>query len=271
MRFNGFIWWLAAFIFAALAGLLTYGLLSSRTVALASSPKSATQPVVVAAVDIPFRRSIGQSELMVRDYPVASVPQGAATAVEQVLGKMSTENMVAGEPIIMQKLATPDIVTQQVALSVPKGKIVTSVPTESELISNRLVRPGDHIDLLATFKVEVQRAQSNAPMFETVSLLPDLEVHAIVLPTAIKDETVSSALNKPVEEGGVFRTRTDGTQSVLLAVDPQDALTIRHILDVGGLIDLALRGPGDGSAIDTVAVDQFYLADRYQIDTVRGQ
>ena len=56
----------------------------------------------------------------------------------------------------------------------------------------------------------------------------------------------------------------------MLAVDPQDALTIRHILDVGGQLDLALRGPGDDSTVEVQPVDQFYLADRYNIDLVRN-
>ena len=70
-------------------------------------------------------------------------------------------------------------------------------------------------------------------------------------------------------EGGVFRTSDSEGQSILLAIDTQDALAIRHILDVGGELDLAVRAPGDDTIADVVAVDQFYLADRYNIELVR--
>ncbi|MEZ4862564.1 MAG: Flp pilus assembly protein CpaB [Caldilineaceae bacterium] len=265
MRNNGFLWWIGALVFAGLAGVLTLNLL--RQNAPANSAKLDTRPVVVAVVDIPFRRSISEAEIAIREVPVESVPEGAATTLDQVVGKMSTVDIFTNEPFLVQQLVTPDIVTQQVALSVPQGKIVMAVPTGSKLISNRLIRPGDKIDLLATFEIEVVRDQGGGPMAESVGLLQNLEVHAIILPVANVDESADAIKGR--NEGGVFRTTDKEGQSVLLAVDTQDALTIRHILDVGGELDLALRGPGDESADAIVPVDQFYLADRYNINLIR--
>lgn len=266
MKSGGMLWWLGALVFAGLAGMLTFGLLQQK--APVSSKNLNTQPVVVAVVDIPFRRSVSESEVAIRDLPIESIPEGAATTLDQVVGKMSTVDVFANQPLLVQQMVTPDVVTQQVALSVPKGKIVTAVPTESKLIANRLIRPGDNIDLLATFELEVMREQGGGPMPASVGLLQNLEVHAIILPVANIDEGADAV--KGNNEGGVFRTADEEGQSVLLAVDPQDALTIRHILDVGGQLDLALRGPGDDSTVDVQPVDQFYLADRYNIDLVRN-
>lgn len=271
MRFSGLIWWVGAIVLAALAGFLTYSMLSTAVLVAKDSPKAtgSTRPIVVAKVDVPFRKSITEVELELRDLPVDSIPEGAATTFDQVIGKMSTVDLAARQPVLTQQLVTPDIVTKQVALSVPKGKIVTAVPTGSELINNHLVRPGDRIDLLATFDVEVIREQGRGPMAESISLLQNLEVHAIILPVAKKDEN-NEGDSGAQPEGGVFHTEDERGQSVLLAVDPQDALAIRHILDVGGLLDLALRGPDDESIADVKVVDQFYLAERYQIELVRG-
>lgn len=266
MKSGGILWWLGALVFAGLAGMLTFGLLQQKVPV--SGKNLNTQPVVVAVVDIPFRRSVSESEVAIRDLPIESIPEGAATTLDQVVGKMSTVDVFANQPLLVQQMVTPDVVTQQVALSVPKGKIVTAVPTESKLIANRLIRPGDRIDLLATFELEVMREQGGGPMPESVGLLQNLEVHAIILPVANIDEGADAV--KGTTEGGVFRTADEEGQSVLLAVDPQDALTIRHILDVGGELDLALRGPDDDSTVDVEPVDQFYLADRYNIDLVRN-
>lgn len=266
MKSGGMLWWLGALVFAGLAGMLTFGLLQQK--APVSGKNLNTQPVVVAVVDIPFRRSVSESEVAIRELPIESIPEGAATTLDQVVGKMSSVDVFANQPLLVQQMVTPDVVTQQVALSVPKGKIVTAVPTESKLIANRLIRPGDHIDLLATFELEVMREQGGGPMPASVGLLQNLEVHAIILPVANIDEGAEAV--KGNSEGGVFRTADEEGQSVLLAVDPQDALTIRHILDVGGQLDLALRGPDDESTVDVQPVDQFYLADRYNIDLVRS-
>jgi len=265
MKNNGFIWWIGALIFAGLAGVLTLGLLRQNVSGAEGNVN--TRPVVIAVVDVPFRRSIGEGEVAIRDLPVDSIPEGAATTLDQVIGKMSTVDIFTNEPFLVQQLVTPEIVTQQVALTVPKGKIVAAVPTTSRLISNRLIRPGDHIDLLATFEVEVMREQGGGPLPTSVGLLQDLEVYAIILPVANIDES-ADALNGRTE-GGVFRTPDAEGQSILLAIDTQDALAVRHILDVGGELDLAVRAPGDDTIANVVAVDQFYLADRYNIELVR--
>lgn len=268
MKHSGMLWWIGAFVLAAMAGILTYGLLSSALPAEATGKANEnTTPVIVAASNIPFRRSISEADLTTRNLPVDSVPVGAAITMDQVVGKMSTVDLFANEPILTQQLVTPDVVTQQVALSVPDGKIVIAVPTNSKLISNRLIRPGDHIDLMATFEVEVQRGNSKSPMPNTLSMMQDLEIHAIILPGTTVEEG-PQALTQ--EEGGVFRTVDEQGQSILLAVDPQDALTIRHVQDVGGSLDLALRPKGDETVVETEVVDQYYLADRYGIDLNRN-
>ena len=264
MRSNGFFWWFGAVLSASVAGLLTYSLLKPMS-PVVSGAMVETRPVVVAVAAVPLRRSITAAELAIRELPVGSVPEGAAISLEQVVGKMSTVDLFANEPVLTQQLVTPGVVTQQVALSIPNGKIVLAVPTRSRLIGNSLIRPGDHIDLLATVELEVTRQQGNAPMPKTLALLQNLEVHAIILPAATIDTGQPAEPSPKQEQGGVFHTLAEDGQSVLLAVDVQDALTIRHILDVGGLLDLALRAPDDESALDPVVVDQRYLANRYQI------
>jgi Flp pilus assembly protein CpaB len=267
MKNSGLLWWISAFVLAAAAGFLTYGLLTTSVPAAASGTETAnTTAVIVAAVDIPFRRSIREEDLIVRNLAQDAVPEGAALTMDQVVGKMSTIDLFANEPILTQQLVTPDVVTQQVALSVPDSKVVISVPTQSKLISNRLIRPGDHIDLMATFSVEVIRPQGQGPLPTSISLLQDLEIHAIILPATTVEEGPEGMIG---QEGGVFRTADEGGQSVLLAVDAQDALSVRHILDVGGAIDLALRPTRDQTVAETTAVDQFYLADKYEIDLDR--
>lgn len=270
MRNSGLLWWVSAFVLAALAGVLTYGMLmTSLPTSVAGAQRSEnTVAIIVAAEDIPFRRSIQESDLTIRQFPVDAVPTGVATTLDQVVGKMSTIDLFANEPILTQQLVTPDVVTAQVALSVPEGRIVLSVPTPSKLISNRLIRPGDYIDLLATFEVEMTKGNSTKSQPVTLSLMQSLEIHAIILPATTVEEGPTGVVG--ASEGGVFRTSDEGGQSILLALDPQDALTVLHVLDVGGAIDLALRPRGDEAVTETLVVDQFYLADRYRIDLNRN-
>jgi len=265
MRWSGLLWWVGAFVSAVMVGFLTYGLMKPIKAAQADvGEEQPTQPIVVAAADIPFRRSISAAELVIRKLPADSVPQGAATSLDQVVGKMATVDLFANSPILVQQLVTPDIVTQQLALSVPRGKIVLALPTQSKLISNRLIRPGDHIDLLATVELG-KNQQGNGPTPESIAVLQNQEVHAIIL----AQPPLKGEAPKTEAESGVFQTSEEGGQSVLLAVTTQDALTVRHVLDVGGIIDVALRAPDDKTVQDAIPVDQFYLTNRYKINLSR--
>src|SRR5215212_1221972 len=105
MRLSGMLWWIGAFVFAAVAGLLTYGVLTTKASTLTDiKTKQNTRPVVVAAVEIPFRRSIAESELIVINLPADSIPVGAAQAIDQVVGKMSTVDLHEKAPILVEQL-----------------------------------------------------------------------------------------------------------------------------------------------------------------------
>lgn len=278
MRRSGLLWWLGALALALAAGGLTFRVLTAAVPRRAAAESDVMQGVVVAAVDIPARRTITAAELSIQNFPIAAVPEGAATTVEQVEGKMATADLFAGAPIMLPQLTTPDIVTRDLALSIPEGKLIVAVPTRSSLIAARLVRPGDRVDLLATFEIQGTESNQQRTWFESVTLLQNLEVHAIILPgTQLAagggqglgglgggQAAEGQAASEEAPRGGVFSTTTVEEPSILLAVEPQDALTIRHVLDIGGVLDIALRGVGDGSLAVTEPVDQPYLATRYQ-------
>lgn len=278
MRRSGLLWWLGALALALAAGGLTFRVLTAAVPQRVAAEGDTMRSVVVAAVDIPARRTITAAELSIRDLPVAAIPEGAAISLEQVEGKMATVDLFAGAPIMLPQLATPDIVTRDLALSIPEGKSIIAVPTRSSLISARLVRPGDRVDLLATFEVQGSEDNQQRTWFESVALLQNLEVHAIILPGSQLptegrqgfaglggNDEAEAAMAEERPRGGVFSTTTVEEPSILLAVETQDALTIRHVLDIGGVIDIALRAVDDGTLAVTEPVDQAYLATRYNI------
>ncbi|NOX64138.1 MAG: Flp pilus assembly protein CpaB [Chloroflexi bacterium] len=270
MRRTGLIWWFAAFILAIAAGALTYTTLTRTNPSFGGGATGETKPVVVAVRDIPLRQSILKEDVIVKQFEPHLAPPDAAASIDQVIGKMATSNIYEGEPLLLPQLVTPNIVTQQLALSVPEGKVVVAVPLNSILIANRLVQPGDRVDILATVYVNVNTESGLRNEPSTVLALQGEEVHAIILPglgSSDKDKTDKNEA-PTVGSGGSFSSAT-ASQSILFALDVQDALLVRHILDAGGNLDIALRAPEDDSLQDTIPVDEQFLIDRYQIDTNR--
>ncbi|MEZ4868395.1 MAG: RcpC/CpaB family pilus assembly protein [Caldilineaceae bacterium] len=286
MRYNRFLWWIPVLTITLITGWITTILLHSLPIA-PNTQQPRLRTVVVATTTIPLRRSIGLSEITTRQVPAAIVPEGAVESLDQVLGQMATNDIYPNELIRVEQIITPDRVTQQVALSVPKGKTVVVIPTNSQLIYNRLVRPGDHIDLFATFAVDVERVLGRTPLQTSVTFLQNLEVHAVILPretvptaeaaeAVAAETTVDGTAAMPSSDaqtqkvGGEFRTHDRQGQALLLAVEPQDSIALHHLLDTGGQLDIALRPEANSVRQPTVAVDQYYLAERYNIKMVQG-
>ena len=62
------------------------------------------------------------------------------------------------------------------------------------------------------------------------------------------------------EEGGEGQR---APQAILLTVDPQDALVLKYMKDVGATLDLVLRAPGDESEFEVDPVNLDYIINGY--------
>ena len=54
-------------------------------------------------------------------------------------------------------------------------------------------------------------------------------------------------------------------KAYLLAMDPQDALVLKHFKDSGANFDIVLRSPTSNQLFDQAPVTSKYLIDRYQL------
>ena len=58
-------------------------------------------------------------------------------------------------------------------------------------------------------------------------------------------------------------------EAFLLALDPQDALVLKHIIDSGGIIDIVLRAPTATVRFELSPVMADYLRDRFELVITR--
>lgn len=271
-----FIFWSAVVLLALFIGGLTYAFLRSSFAdqIQAQIESENVQPIVVAARDIPLRRTIIESDLVLKEVSLGAVPEGAATSIDDVVGMMATENVFNGETILMQQLAVTGEVLQQIALTIPDNRVLVSIPLESQLIRTGLIKPGDHVDLFGTFVADdVMREKlgdtssivaSAQNAHETIAVLQDLEIHAIIIEASAVEATAA-------QQDGVFVASQENEQSILVALEHQDSVVVKYLSDTTGLLDIALRSPNDNQLADVTNVDLFYLADRYGIELVRGE
>lgn len=165
-------------------------------------------PVVVAARDLERGATLGAEDLRVERVPAAYAPPGSLRAPEAALGEALASDVAAGEAVTETRLAAGG---GPVASQVPSGLRAFVVPSG---IPPGAVRPGDRVDVLATFG-------GQRPYTETVA--SGLEVLAVL------------------EQGSGLVGSPEGPSLVLL-VSPATAERLAHATAFGQLT-VTIAGP----------------------------
>ncbi len=129
------------------AALLAFLLVRGRLAASPAAP--ALAPVVVAARDIPARTRLSPSWLRVRQAAPADLPEGTASTVAAFAGKVTTEPITAGAAVTRQIVAAPSAALGM-AFALPPSLRAVTVALDPADGADQFVRPGDHVDILAT-------------------------------------------------------------------------------------------------------------------------
>jgi pilus assembly protein CpaB len=215
--FRGFLMIVLAILLAAGAGALTYLYVLKSTEAEAIDPIE-TSPLVVASRDMTFGTKLEAEHIRLVDFPSATIPVGAYSDIDSVLGQTIKVFLVEGEPILASKLSTAG---GGLSVRIPESLRATSIKVNEISGVSGFVLPGDRVDVLATID-NYGKAGNSA----TRTILQNLEVLAAGIKTQTKND-------KPIE-----------VQTVTLLVDPRGAEDLALAIHQGK-IHLVLRNPAD--------------------------
>jgi pilus assembly protein CpaB len=267
MKRRGWLWFVASIVLALLAGLMAMIFLSSRGgPAPTAAPK---QAVVVARNPIAANQVIRVDNVTLEERD--KIQSGAAVEVQAVVGGTALRDIAQGEQILMQDLR---IITgtQQLPFLLGDDKIAVVLPANDILSQWGAVMPGDHVDVLFTLDVILEkpmypqdiRTAEEAALYQierdqhldnvSVLTLQNLEVLQIIQEPQAEEQQA--------QEG---QQPTLRAQALILKVDPQDAVVLKYLRDTTGVIDLALRSPDNETLFTVQPVNVNYLMLRYGI------
>lgn len=103
-------------------------------------------PVVVAASDLVRGSVLSEAMLETSSMPESFVPPGAAAATTTVTGRVLTADIASGEVLTSSRLSVPK--AGPIAALVPEGLRAMVIATPLPI---NALRPGDHIDVYATY------------------------------------------------------------------------------------------------------------------------
>ncbi len=261
---------------ALFVGVMVYSQVSEAERVKASLP---TARVVIATGDIPARSEIAASMVNVRTVPDELVQAGAATKVEDVVGKFSPDAIAKGSVINTQKIG-PVAVKNAPSFRIEKGKVMYVMPvsfagSQFSIAQVNALRAGDRVDLLYTTINAPQgltpeqrdQVRSNPiPYLQTRIMLQDLRIQEIG--SYAPDGSLVPATGDPNAKGAAPSITN---ANIIFIVQPEESLVLKWLKDAATYykdsnIEMVLRSPADDQQADNNLVVNFnYMAQKYNL------
>jgi Flp pilus assembly protein CpaB len=276
----GFILIGGGVLLALIVGVMVYTQVSAAEQIKSQLP---TARVVIATADIPPRTEIAASMVNIQTVPNELVQAGAATKIEDVVGKFTPEALIKGSVINTQKIG-PLAVKNAPSFGIEKGKVMYVMPvsfagSQFSLAQVNALRSGDRVDLLYTTinapqnLTADQRTEVTAnpiPYLQTRIMLQDLRIQEIG--TYAADGSLVPATGDPnAKDASKNIAPAIANANIIFVVDPEEALVLKWLKDAATYykqsnVEMVLRSPADDQQADNNMVVNFnYMQQKYNL------
>ncbi|MDQ3948904.1 MAG: Flp pilus assembly protein CpaB [Gemmatimonadota bacterium] len=186
-----------------------------------------TQRIVVATREIPEGAVIDRVAVSTAEWPRATLPAGAFSSVDSVVGRITRVAVFSGDPIVPARLA-PAGSGPGLEVKITAGKRAMSVRINDVAGISGLIQPNSRVDVLVTLRTDALSQRQVAKVFmENMRVL---------------------SVGRQMERDGEGEP-IDATTATL-EVTPDEAERLAVAMNQGS-IQLVLRGYGDPSNVTT--------------------
>jgi pilus assembly protein CpaB len=206
----------------------TYNAINGQPVKTVNAP---TQPVVVAAGDLPLGTELKKEDLTVVNFPVGAAPAGAFAKPNDVIGRGVISSMVKSEVVLPAKLASKEAGAGLPPV-IPDGMRAVSVRVNDVIGVAGYVLPGTRVDVVCT---------------ESPTSQPQDATSKVIL-SNVQVLTAGTRMEQDQEKGKPMQVTV-----VTLLVYPEQSERLA-LASTEGKIQLALRNPLDAGAPETPGI-----------------
>jgi pilus assembly protein CpaB len=230
-------------------------------------------PVVIMTRDLFLGDTISEGDVQIADVPVEFAPRNAIATLDEVVGKMIKTDLIQGEMVLSNNLADPTNNNKDLSFILSDDHVLMAFPGDDLMSRESMVQRGDIVDIFATFTQEVLLpgaviTDEDAPPEPilrtfTVDTLQKVDITALVL-DVIEQETDSGFMGgentqPPSAHNAIIR-------AYLLALNPQDAMILKHLKDTGAIFDIVLRAPTSTVQFDLTPVTEEFIIEFYGLE-----
>ena len=250
-----------------------------------------TEQVVVVARDLEIGSLLAAEDVRAVAMPVELIPRNVLQNEQDVIGRITTVAMVDGEMVLRHHLADPTNISHDMAFVIRDDQVLMAFPATDLMSSLNVLQRGDLVDFLITIDktVDIKEIDPDATEEDIIlSSTTDEEktgrkftfdaMQAVEISAIIADITYeeNQTLGPLVPESEVDSQEVASQQpasvkikAYLLALSPQDALVMKHLLDSGASFDLVLRSASPPIYFDLDPVYEEYIVEKYELEVIK--
>ncbi len=232
--------------------------------------------VIVVTRDLQLGDTISEADVMLSRVPIEIAPRDVIATVEEAVGKMITTDLVQGEMVLLHNLADPTNTNRNLSFILSENHVLMAFPAEDLMSRESMVKRGDIIDIFASFTqvidriddpiTEVDESENPLEITFTIDSLQRVSVTAMVLEVI---EEQSGEQSGGILSGGTGQTAVEAKTNIkayLLALNPQDALILKHLKDTGAIFDIVLRNPTSTIEFNLTPVTENFIIEYYNLE-----
>ena len=229
--------------------------------------------VVVVTRDLFLGDTITDTDVTLVSVPVELAPRDAIFAVEVTVGKIIKTDLVQGEMVLSHNLADPTNNNKDLSFILSDGHVLFAFPADDLMSREGVVQRGDVVDIFATFEEKIETVGETTTITGepiepekrtfTVDTMQKISVTAMVLEVIQQEEN-----SNPLPTGSAQPTPAPKTRvrAYLLALNPQDALILKHLKDTEAIFDIVLRAPTSTVQFDLTPVTEEFIIEYYGLE-----
>jgi len=230
-------------------------------------------PVVVVVRDMTLGDIITEADVEVANIPIEMAPRTAIEDIADVVGRIIKTDLVQGEMLLSHNLADPTNNAKDLNFILSDEHVLMAFPADDLMSQEGMVKRGDIVDIFASFEVEVRTI--GEPVDETTGEPeePDIRVFTVdsmqkVGVTAMVMEVISGDEPATLIESGEDNSTAIETEprAYLLALNPGDALILKHLKDTDAIFDIVLRAPTSAIQFDLLPITTEYILEYYGLE-----
>lgn len=215
-----------ALILAVITAVLLYNFL--KTISEPVAVEISKTEVIVAAVDISPNVTITQEMIKFSEIPDEAVHAQAVRDVNEVIGKVSSSDIMTGEQVLSSKLIIPGEGNGTLAYKITPGmRAITIAVNNINGLSNMII-PDNMVDIIGQYELEVTNGTEKKNIDYTTMLLENVKVLAV-------DDNMTEQAKNESEEMYV---------SLTVEVTPLQAMEV-NMTETKGTLTAILRSPLD--------------------------